>query len=136
MIEKIFKKKKINSSINYLELTPKRVYNYEVESSGKISVLVPKFKNKLLVNFLAPRLKAPYIKAKLDDFGSLTWIEMDGTKNVESISQLLTDKFGDKVQPANERLTKFLTQLYQYNFITFNEINSKGDLYGRNIRAS
>ena len=136
MIEKIFKKKKINSSINYLELTPKRVYNYEVESSGKISVLVPKFKNKLLVNFLEPRLKAPYIKAKLDDFGSLTWIEMDGTKNVESISQLLTDKFGDKVQPANERLTKFLTQLYQYNFITFNEINSKGDLYGRNIRSS
>jgi len=136
MIEKIFKKKKINCSINYLELTPKRVYNYEVESSGKISVLVPKFKNKLLVNFLAPRLKAPYIKAKLDDFGSLTWIEMDGTKNVESISQLLTDKFGDKVQPANERLTKFLTQLYQYNFITFNEINSKGDLYGRNIRSS
>lgn len=136
MIEKIFKKKKINSSINYLELTPKRVYNYEVESSGKISVLVPKFKNKLLVNFLAPRLKAPYIKAKLDDFGSLTWIEMDGTKNVESISQLLTDKFGDKVQPVNERLTKFLTQLYQYNFITFNEINSKGDLYGRNIRSS
>ncbi|HAB51638.1 MAG TPA: PqqD family protein [Ignavibacteriales bacterium] len=132
----MFKKKKINSSINYLELTPKRVYNYEVESSGKISVLVPKFKNKLLVNFLAPRLKAPYIKAKLDDFGSLTWIEMDGTKNVESISQLLTDKFGDKVQPANERLTKFLTQLYQYNFITFNEINSKGDLYGRNIRSS
>ena len=136
MIEKIFKKKKINCSINYLELTPKRVYNYEVESSGKISVLVPKFKNKLLVNFLAPRLKAPYIKAKLDDFGSLTWIEMDGTKNVESISQLLTDKFDDKVQPANERLTKFLTQLYQYNFITFNEINSKGDLYGRNIRSS
>ena len=136
MIEKIFKKKKINCSINYLELTPKRVYNYEVESSGKISVLVPKFKNKLLVNFLAPRLKAPYIKAKLDDFGSLTWIEMDGTKNVESISQLLTDKFGDKVQPVNERLTKFLTQLYQYNFITFNEINSKGDLYGRNIRSS
>lgn len=136
MIEKIFKKKKINSSINYLELTPKRVYNYEVESSGKISVLVPKFKNKLLVNFLAPKLKAPYIKAKLDDFGSLTWIEMDGTKNVESISQLLTDKFGDKVQPVNERLTKFLTQLYQYNFITFNEINSKGDLYGRNIRSS
>ena len=83
MIEKIFKKKKINCSINYLELTPKRVYNYEVESSGKISVLVPKFKNKLLVNFLAPRLKAPYIKAKLDDFGSLTWIEMDGKKNVE-----------------------------------------------------
>lgn len=136
MIEKIFKKKKINSSINYLELTPKRAYAHEVESSGNVSVLVPKFKNKFLVNFLAPRLKAPYIKAKLDDFGSLTWIEMDGTKNVQSISQSLTNKFGEKVQPVNERLTKFLTQLYQYNFITFNEINLKGDLYGKNIRSS
>ena len=122
MIEKIFRKKKINSSINYLELTPKRTYDHEVEDSGKVSVLVPKFKNKFLVNFLAPRLKMPYIKAKLDDFGSLTWIEMDGTKNVQSISQLLIDKFGDEVQQVNERLTKFLTQLYQYNFITFNEI--------------
>jgi hypothetical protein len=85
-------------------------------------VLVPKFKNKLLVGFLAPRLKSPHIKAKLDDFGSLTWMEMDGTKKVNEISQSLTNKFGDKVQPVNERLTKFLTQLYQYNFITFKEI--------------
>lgn len=136
MIEKILRKKKINSSINYLELTPKRVYEHEVESSGKVSILVPKFKNKFLVHFLVPRLKSPHIKANLDDFGSLTWIEMDGSKNVQSISQSLTVKFGEKVQPVNERLTKFLTQLYQYNFITFNEINPKGDLYGKNIRSS
>ena len=136
MLEKFFNKKKLDSSINYLELTPKRIYNHEVETSGNVSVLVPKFKNKFLVNYLMPRLKAPFIKAKLDDFGSLTWIEMDGTKSVHSISQTLTDKFGDKVQPVNERLTKFLTQLYKYNFITFNEINSKGDFHGRNIRSS
>lgn len=123
MLKNIFKKKKINSSLNYLELTPKRIYEHEFESSGMVSVLVPKFKNKLLVNFLTPRLKSPHIKAKLDDFGSLTWIEMDGTKKVNEISQLLTNKFGDKVQPVNERLTKFLTQLYQYNFITFKELN-------------
>ena len=84
-----------------MELTPKRSYDHQVEDTGKVSVLVPKFKNKFLVSFLAPRLKAPYIKAKLDDFGSLTWIEMDGSKNVQSISQLLSDKFGEKVQPVN-----------------------------------
>lgn len=136
MLKNILRKKKINSLINYLELTPKRIYNHEIEDSGKVSVLVPKFKNKFLVNVLMSRLKSPYIKAKLDDFGSLTWMEMDGTKNVQSISQSLTLKFGEKVQPVNERLTKFLTQLYQYNFITFKEINSQGDFYGRNIRSS
>jgi hypothetical protein len=123
MIGKIFNKKKINSTVNYLELTPKRNYDHEVESSGNISVLVPKFQNKFLVNYLVPRLKSPFIKAKLDEFGSLTWFEMDGTKKVNEISQSLTNKFGEKVQPVDERLTKFLTQLYQYNFITFKEIN-------------
>jgi hypothetical protein len=123
MLEKIFRKKKNTSSINYLELTPKRVYGYEVESSGKVSVLVPKFKNKIMVDLLMRRLKSPFIKAKLDEFGSLTWIEMDGTKKVNEISQSLTSKFGEKVQPVDERLTKFLTQLYKYNFITFKEIN-------------
>ena len=121
MLKDFFNKKKLDSSLNYLELTPKRIYDH-VEESGKISVLVPKFKNKFLVSFLVPRLKSPHIKAKLDDFGSLTWMEMDGTKKVNEISRSLTDKFGDKVQPVNERLTKFLTQLYQYNFITFKEI--------------
>lgn len=121
MLKKSFNKKN-NSSINYLELTPTRLYEYEIESSGKVSVFVPKFKNKLLVNFLVPKLKSPYIKAKLDDFGSLTWLEMDGNKKVADISQALTNKFGDKVQPVNERLTKFLTQLYKYNFIAFKEI--------------
>ena len=122
MIKKIFGKEKLNSSINYLELTPKRIYEHEIEPSGKVSVLVPKFRNKFLVSVFMKRLKSPYIKAKLDEFGSLTWIEMDGSKKVIDISKILTDKFGDKVQPVNERLTKFLTQLYKYNFITFKEI--------------
>jgi hypothetical protein len=136
MLKNFFSKKKINSLINYLELTPVRAYEHEVASSGKVSVLVPKFKNKFMVNLLMRRLKSPYIKAKLDDFGSLTWIEMDGKKNVHAISQSLINKFGDKVQPVEERLTKFLSQLYQYNFITFVEINSKGDLYGNSIRST
>jgi hypothetical protein len=123
MLEKIFRKKKNASSINYLELTPKRAYDHEIESSGKVSVLVPKFKNKIMVDLLMRRLKSPFIKAKLDEFGSLTWIEMDGTKKVNEISESLTSKFGEKVQPVDERLTKFLTQLYKYNFITFKEIN-------------
>lgn len=109
--------------MNYLELTPQRIYEHEIEPSGKVSVLVPKFRNKFLVIVLMKRLKSPYIKAKLDEFGSLTWIEMDGSKKVCDISKILTNKFGDKVQPVNERLTKFLTQLYKYNFITFKEIN-------------
>lgn len=123
MFNRFFNKKNINASINYLELTPKRNYDHEIEASGKVSVLVPRFKNKFLVDLLVPRLKSPYIKAKLDEFGSVTWLEINGNNKVSDISGTLTHKFGDKIQPVNERLTKFLTQLYKYNFISFKEIN-------------
>lgn len=121
----IFKKKK-NDQINYLDLTPVKKYNFEIEENGFVSVLIPRFTNKFLVRYLSPRLKSPYVKAKLDEFGSQTWLEIDGVQNVHNIAQKLLNRNGEKIQPINERLTKFLTQLYNYNFITFNELNKKG----------
>ena len=34
-------------------------------------------------------------------------------------------KFGDKIHPAEERITKFLTNLHQNKFIIFNELNKE-----------
>ena len=51
---------------------------------------------------------------------------MDGTKSVQSVSEHLQKKFGEKINPVDERLTKFLSELYKYNFITFKELNTKG----------
>ena len=44
----MFFRKKIDTSINYLELTPVRNYDHVVEDTGLISVLVPKFDIKWL----------------------------------------------------------------------------------------
>ena len=123
----MFFRKKIDTTINYLELTPVRNYDHVIEDSGLISVLVPKFDIKLLDKIMSNIIKSRFFKAKLDEFGTETWLEMDGNKSVHLISEHLSQKFGEKINPVDERLTKFLSELYKYNFITFKEINLKGN---------
>jgi len=123
----MFFRKKIDTTINYLELTPVRNYDHVIEDSGLISVLVPKFDIKWLDKIMSNIIKSRFFKAKLDEFGTETWLEMDGTKSVQTVSEHLQKKFGDKINPVNERLTKFLSELYKYNFITFKELNTKGN---------
>ena len=122
----MFFRKKIDTTINYPELTPVRNYDHVVEDSGLISVLVPKFDIKWIDKIMSKIIKSRFFKAKLDEFGTETWLEMDGTKSVQTVSEHLQKKFGDKINPVNERLTKFLSELYKNNFITFKEIHTKG----------
>lgn len=122
----MFFRKKLDTTINYLELTPLRNYDHVVEDTGLISVLVPKFDIKWLDKIMSKIIKSRFFKAKLDEFGTETWLEMDGTKSVQTVSEHLQKKFGEKINPVDERLTKFLSELYKYNFITFKELNTKG----------
>lgn len=110
------------SNINYLELTPYRLFEYEVEENKQVSVLIPRFTNKILVKIITPMLKSPYVKTLFDDFGSHVWQAIDGKNKVLDIAVSLKNKFGEKAEPAEERVTKFLTQLYSYKFLKFKEI--------------
>ncbi|AFH49861.1 Hypothetical protein IALB_2156 [Ignavibacterium album JCM 16511] len=121
----MFKKNKNLSEVNYLELTPIRNYNHIEEEKNKVSVLVPRFTNKFLVKYLVPRLKSPDIKVKLDKFGSAAWLKADGNKNVQLICDELLSEFGEEINPVVERVTKFYTQLYQYQFISFKELKER-----------
>jgi hypothetical protein len=123
----MFFRKKIDTTINYLELTPVHSYDHVIEENGLVSVFVPKFDIKWLDNIMSKIIKSRFFKAKLDEFGTATWLEMDGNKSVQLISEHLSEKFGEKINPVDERLTKFLSELYKYNFITFKEINTKGN---------
>ena len=123
----MFFRKKIDSSINYLELTPIRNYDHLVEENGLVSVFVPKFDIKWIDRIMSKIIKSRFFKAKLDEFGTETWLEMDGNKSVQLISNRLSQKFGEKIYPVDERLTKFLSELYKYSFITFKELNTKGN---------
>ena len=116
----MFKRKK--TALNYLIMTPKVKYEHIIKDNGLVDVLVPKFTDRILGKILQPRLKNKYIRANLDEFGSETWLLINGINNVNEIAEKLIEKFGDKIQPVHQRLTTFLTQLYNAGFITFLEL--------------
>lgn len=114
-------KKKQKVKINYLELTPTRKLEQTIREDGLVDVLVPKFRNKFFIQLIPPS-RSKFIKANLDEIGSATWLLIDGKNKVETISQRLLEQFGERIEPINERLTSFLTQLYHNGFISFNEL--------------
>jgi len=88
-----------------------------------ITVIVPKFKNKYAVKFLSPKLKSDHFKIKLDKFGSAVWEDINGKTKVEMIIKNVKNKFGDDLTNEEERITKFIFQLYTQGFISFKELN-------------
>ncbi len=118
----IFQRRRILKGANYLELTPVRTQNYETGDDGKVTLLVPKFSNKKLSNFLIPKNKSSHFKINFDDLGSATWLEIDGKNNVSQLCDKLAEKLGGKIHPVHERVTKFLTSLYEQRYITFREL--------------
>lgn len=122
-----FQRRKILKGANYLDLVPYRIFKEEVDDNGIVTVLVPKFRNWILVKVLVPRLKSKYFKIKLDELGSRTWLSIDGKNNVASLAQQMKEIFGEKIDPVYDRLTTFITRLYLEGYISFNQLKKEGE---------
>lgn len=65
-------------------------------------------------------VKKPYVSdIELDELGSATWQLIDGKNTVYDIAQRLTENFGEKCQPINERLIMYLRYLNKKGWIRF-----------------
>jgi hypothetical protein len=121
MAKNFFERRKIFKNSNYLDLTPVLIFKSEESENGLITILIPRFKSNFMNKYIV-REKARYIFLKLDELGSATWKEIDGNKNVGQICEQLKEKLGDKLSHTEERVTKFLSILYNNRHITFREI--------------
>lgn len=116
-------RRKLLKDANYLDLRPTKSYDHKDLEEGTVGVLVPKFGNWFTKTFFLPFSKADVVVIKLDKFGSETWKLIDGKRDVGEICKILLDIFGDDIQPVEERITRFLTTLYEQRLISFVEIN-------------
>lgn len=116
-------RKKILKSVNTLDLTPIKLYSEEVDKDELVTVIIPKFKNKIVVKLISPKLKSDHFKVKLDKFGTAVWLKINGKTKVDQIIKDVKKKFGDELQYEEERITKFIFQLYTQGFISFKELN-------------
>ncbi|MCX6270214.1 MAG: PqqD family protein [Bacteroidetes bacterium] len=108
-----------DKSVNYLDLIPSPILSHQIEESGLVTLLVPRFRSPFWSRFINQHTPKKDILLKLDELGSSTWILLDGKRTVEQICIELTLTLGEKIHPAEERVTKFLSQLYRNKFISF-----------------
>lgn len=116
-------RKKILKNANTLELTPVKIYSDEKNDEDLVTVIVPKFRNKYAVKFISPKLRSDHFRIKLDRFGSAVWESINGKHKVEKIIIDIKNRFGDELIQEEERITKFIFQLYTQGFISFKELN-------------
>ena len=95
-----------------------------------VILLYPKFRNKLLVKFLLPRMKKPDWKIRLDEFGSWVWQRCDGRATVREIAEGMREHFGEKVEPVYDRLGLFFKKLESDQFIQYENLPPKNDPTG------
>ena len=123
-----FKRRKIFKKVNFLDLRPVRILGHELRDDGRINLWMPRFKNRINSTLFQPGSKDKFIFIKLDRFGSHTWLLIDGMDNVAQICSKLKEQFPEELQPleeTEERVTNFLSLLYQERYITFREIQDE-----------
>ncbi len=58
---------------------------------------------------------------RLDDVGSFCWQNIDGKCTAGDIAERLRDRFGESVEPAEERIGKFFLSLQREELLSFEE---------------
>ncbi len=114
-------KRKDKKEINLLELTPAQRVSWETAENGAVVVLVPKFHNELLVRWLVPRLRYPYVRLKLDPLGSFVWKQCDGKTTVAAIAERMKSEFGESLQQVHGRIRTFLLTLEKSDLVNLYE---------------
>lgn len=105
---------------NYLDKIPVRKVAEFSSEEGKITLLVPKFKNAWLRKWLIPTRRSPHFRIRLDENGSAVWELIDGERNAGEICDIMRDR-GIDGEGLEERVTGFLSKLYRNRFIVFKE---------------
>ncbi|MFC1569090.1 PqqD family protein [bacterium] len=103
---------------NLLDLTPRRLVEWETSSENRTDLIVPKFKRSLFIKMIERLGKSPVVQIHLDDFGSHVWQYCDGKHTVYEIGQELRSKYGESVEPVFDRLSGFIRLLVHYKYIT------------------
>jgi hypothetical protein len=110
--------RKSKGQLNLLELVPERRWGHSLDEAGRVVVDMPRFHVAWMQRWLVPRGKSPFIRVKLDEFGSHVWLLCDGATPIGAIADSLVQRFGDSVQPVHDRLTVFFRQLRERGFIS------------------
>jgi hypothetical protein len=108
----------VRTPINLLDLRPARGVRWERRPDGLVTLLVPRFRSRLLARWLLPLLARPDITVRLDDEGSFVWDRCDGGTTVLAMAEQLQRKIGGDADAVMDRVGRFVQKLVHTNLAT------------------
>lgn len=105
-------------NVNYLTLIP-QIPSELRWTNDENNIVTLEIDNKGIFNKIAQLIfKKPKISyIHLDELGSFVWQQIDGKRNVDDISVLVKERFGETAEPLYQKLVKYLEILKSYHFI-------------------
>lgn len=121
------KSKKILSEIKTIDLIPVAKHKHKLNEENRLVILIPKFKNEKFARWFIPRNKSIYYSVKLDEIGSMVYSKIDNKSSVKQICETISSSNSDVViENLEERVCKFISNMYRYRFITFKQLTDHG----------
>lgn len=120
------KKKKNETTINYLDLIPEKAASIRWHRDFKERVIL-EIENTGLFNSIAQKVfgKPRYTKVHLDAQGTFIWPLIDGQKTVTDIAGLVKEEFGEAAEPLYPRIVKYFQIMESYHFVRFINMPNK-----------
>ncbi len=110
----------------FLGCRPVRRLEWHEEDQRAI-VLRPRLGESKLGRKLARLLGFPEYRIRLDEIGTAVWKWCDGEATAAEIAEKMSDRFGAKVEPAQERLQTFILQMSRARMIEIRVEESSSD---------
>ena len=104
---------------NYLSHKPCRKEGllWDTDAEGKVTLSIENkgFFNRLF-QFLLKKPRVSFVH--LDEMGSFLWPLLDGKQDLILLGEKVKERFGEKAEPLYPRLSKYVSILESYGFIT------------------
>lgn len=104
---------------NLLDVVPLRVADWLIDA-GRVVVIRPRPRGiglRIPFDWLAYFMAVRHIR--LDDVGSTAWYALDGARTVGAVAELLRQRFGEAVEPAEHRLGHLVRLLHRERLLCY-----------------
>ena len=120
-----FQRSRFLKKANSLDLTPLRLLDHTAGEGAKVSIMMPRYHGTPWKHLLQSRTRRQFVPIKLDEFGSATWLLIDGINTVGKIAGKLQEQFPEQLTSRDEtetRVANFIFLLYNQRYISFREL--------------
>lgn len=110
---------KIQKDDNFLDLIPVRTstMKWHEDENGMIHIMIPR--KEVIDRLVRLFKKTPdQMRVDLDEIGSSAWKLMDGEHTIGEICLLMSECYGEEVNPVHERVGTYINILRNNKFIT------------------